>query len=135
MACTTPQYLQIADVIYKGNNTANDPIDLPIRKSISSAAAPIEVWVRRSLVPERAAEGLKTIFTNPDQSAAINALALLPGTFGKEAAAAITTLAGENIVSIDNVGDWLVIDVNAPRKTSIAAAATPSAAPPAATRR
>jgi hypothetical protein len=61
----------------------------------------------------------------------INALALLPGTLGKEAAAAITALASQHDIGMDNVGDWLVLDINAAKKAAssatTAATTTPNA--------
>src|SRR6185369_9270210 len=65
MACTTPQYLQIADMIYNGQETA---IHLPTHRS-ANEAAPIEVWVHSSVVPSKIGAELKTILTSPDQSA------------------------------------------------------------------
>jgi len=124
MACTTPHYLQIADVIYKGNQT---PIQLPAHQAVAGAA-PIEVWVHGSVVPPKIGKELKTIFTSPDQSAVVNALALLPGILGKEAAAAITTLAAENKIGMENVGDWLVIDINGAKPRTAGAAVTAAAA-------
>jgi hypothetical protein len=109
MACTTPQYLQIADMIYQGEGTA---LKLPTRQLGVGAAAPIEVWVHNSLIPPKIAKELKTVFSNPEHSATVNVLALLPGILGKEAAAGITAFAAEQKVGLDNVGDWLVIDVN-----------------------
>ncbi|HEY2414825.1 MAG TPA: hypothetical protein VGI40_21450 [Pirellulaceae bacterium] len=109
MACTTPNYLQIADMIYEGNETA---VQLPTRSPPTGAAAPIEVWVHNSLIPPKIAKELKSVFSNPDHSATVNVLALLPGILGKEAAAAITAFAAEQKIGLDNVGDWLVIDVN-----------------------
>jgi hypothetical protein len=129
MACTTPNYLQIADMIYEGHDTA---VQLPTRSPLRGAAAPIEVWVHNTLIPPIIAKELKTMFSNPDHSATINALALLPGILGKEAAAAITALAAEQKVGLDNVGDWLVIDVNAaaqPAVTPIGVASRNVAAP------
>jgi len=113
MACTTPQYLQIADMIYEGNETA---VQLPTRSPRAGAAAPIEVWVHNTVVPPIIAKELKSVFSTPDRSATVNVLALLPGILGKEAAAAITAFAAEQKVGLDNVGDWLVIDVNAARQ-------------------
>jgi hypothetical protein len=110
-ARTTPQYLEIADSIDSRLLT----VDLPSRPAVANST-PIEIWVHGSVVPEKISESLKTIFTNPDQSALLNGLALLPGTFGKEAAAAITTLAAENKVGVQNVGEWFVIDLNVKKK-------------------
>jgi hypothetical protein len=109
MACTTPEYLQISDVIYQGNP---QEIKLPDRRSVATSA-PIQVWVHNSLVPATAAQELATAFKNPDQSAVVNGLALLPGILGKEAAAAITAFAAKQAVDVENIGDWFVIDVNA----------------------
>jgi hypothetical protein len=110
MACTTPQYLEIADTIYDGSNVA---IELPSRRSFDGAAPPIEVWVHNSLIPEKIAAQVTQTFKNPDQSAVVNVLSLLPGILGKEAAAGITAFAAEKKVNLGNVGDWFVIDVNA----------------------
>jgi hypothetical protein len=117
--CTTPHYLEIADA--KDNGAA---IVLPVLSAASEASAPVEIWLHGSLVPERIAEALKTMFTNPDQSAVLNALALLPGTFGKEAAAALQALVNENKVAIQKIGDWTVVELNTQPVNNVVAART-----------
>jgi hypothetical protein len=121
-------------MICDGGNVA---LNLPSRQSTSVATAPIQVWVHNSLVPEKIAAQVTQVLKNPDQSAVVNVLALLPGILGKEAAAGITAFAAEKKVDLENVGDWLVIDVNAAGKASgsTAVAAGRTAVPVGATRR
>ena len=118
MARTTPEYLEIADAIYP-NQTATV---LPAL-SKGSGNYPIELWIHGSLVPEKIGQALATIFTNPDQSAVVNAMAMLPGPLGKEAAATLTALASENKVAVQNVGEWMVVELNAPVVSKTVAAA------------
>jgi hypothetical protein len=132
MACTSPQYLQISDMIYKGKDS---PVNLPPHESLVGATAPIEVWVHKSVVPKKIATQLKTVFDSPDQSAVVNGLALLPGAIGKEAAAAITALAAQHTVGLENVGDWLVIDINATTKATASPAVAGRPIRPANTQR
>lgn len=107
-ARTAPQFLELTD--------ATDPeyvgVDLPIRQITSASKPAVEIWVRSSLIPEKVGQALQTIFTNPDQSTVLNALALLPGTLSKKAASAITALASERKIGVQNVGEWVVIDLN-----------------------
>jgi len=116
VARTTPNFLELADA-----TPGTTEINLPTRELAASAKPSIEIWVRSSLIPEKLSGVLQTIFTNPDKSAVLNAMALLPGTFGKEAAAAVTALASENKVCVQNCGEWLVIDLNSSGKTAVAA--------------
>ena len=102
-------------------NGADVALQLPTRSPLLGAAAPIEVWVHSSLVPSKIAKEVRTIFNSPDQSAVVNAMALLPGILGKEAAAAITAFAAEQNVGLENVGEWLVIDVNGAKNATNAA--------------
>lgn len=114
-ARTTPQFLELADAI--------DPsaeITLPTRELAAGGKPSVEIWVRSSLVPEKLADTLQTIFTSPDQSTVLNALAILPGTLGKKAAAIISALASENKVAVQNVGEWFVIDLNTAAKNTVA---------------
>jgi hypothetical protein len=115
-ARTTPHFLELADSI-----DSSAQIELPPRQLADSGTPSIEIWVRSSLIPEKLGDNLQTIFTNPDQSAALNALAVLPGTLGKKAAAIITALASENKIGVQNLGEWLVIDLNTAGKPTVAA--------------
>jgi hypothetical protein len=109
VCCTTPHYVEIADA----GDALPVPIVLPVLTAASPASAPIEIWIHGSLVPEKVASAIQTMFTNPEQSAVPNALALLPGTFGKDAAAAIHALVTENKVAVQNMGEWFVVELNA----------------------
>lgn len=116
VARTTAQFLELADATDSGS----DAIDLPTRQLTASTPACVQIWVRSSLIPEKLGENLQTIFTNPDQSAILNGLAILPGTLGKEAAAIITALASDNKIGVESVGEWFVIDLNTAAKTTVA---------------
>jgi len=116
-ARTTPNFLELADATENGSM----PIELPIRQLTAAGAPSVEIWVRSSLVPEKLGDTLQTIFTNPDQSAVLNALAILPGTFGKKAASIITAIASENKVGVQNFGEWFVIDLNTAAKPTVVA--------------
>jgi hypothetical protein len=108
VCCTTPLYVEIADTLGAERAT----IVLPVLASASDAAAPIELWIHNRILPEGLANALKTLLSSPDQNAIVNALALMPGTFGKEAAAAVTAFITENQIGIQSLGDWTVIEVN-----------------------
>jgi hypothetical protein len=117
-ASTTATHLELADVIH--NNEA--PIELPTLAANGTGNRPVEIWVHGSVVPPEVATALETIFTNPDQSAVVNGLAALPGTFGKKAAAVITALVSDNKVGVQNTGDWLLIQLNTRDESRVAAA-------------
>ncbi len=85
---------------------------MPARQLAADTNPSIEIWVRSSLVPEKLGDVLQTIFTNPGQLAVLNALAVLPGTLGKEAATLVAALASDNKVGVQTCGEWLVIDLN-----------------------
>ena len=108
VCCTTPHYVEIAS----GTFHPAAPIRLPMLAAASEISAPIEVWIHQSLVPENIGAAAKTLFTNPEESAVLHAMALLPGTIGQEAAAAISALVSENKVAVQNVGDWMVVELN-----------------------
>lgn len=118
-ARTTPQFLELADAI-----DSSAEITLPTRELAAGGKPSVEIWVRSSLVPEKLADTLQTIFTSPDQSTVLNAMAILPGTLGKKAAAIITALASENKVAVQNVGEWFVIDLNTGAKNIVATRTT-----------
>jgi len=106
--CTTPHALLIATQ----RTEEHGPIQFPFLTTMDEMAAPIEIWIHGSLVPEKLGQAIKTIFSNPEQSAIVNTLALLPGELGKDAAAAIAAFASENHVSLERIGDWVVLDVH-----------------------
>jgi hypothetical protein len=108
VTCTTPHYVEIASAA----NDRTSPIVLPVLGSASEMGAPIEIWIHGSVVPEQIGLAAKTLFTNPEQSALLHAISLLPGTFGTEATAAISALVGENRIAVRSVGDWLVVEIN-----------------------
>jgi hypothetical protein len=121
-ASTTHTHVVLADVIH--NNEAR--IELPALAASGNGKLPVEIWVHGSVVPPEIAQALETIFTNPDQSAIVNGLAALPGTFGKKAASVITALVSDNKVAIQNTGDWLVVQLSAQDEGRIATAPTNS---------
>jgi hypothetical protein len=107
LACsTTPYYLQIGT-----GPLAPSPIEIPVLAT-TSVAAPIEVWVHGSIVPEKVSTALERLQNKPDQSKILNALALLPGTLGKEIVAATNSFLNENRVTFQSLGAWFVIKVN-----------------------
>src|SRR5205085_10466247 len=108
IACCTTAH---AILIVTGRAERPSITSFPLFTDLEEAASPIEIWIHDSLVPEKVGEAIKTIFSNPEQSAIVNALALLPGTFGKDAAAAIAAFASENHVSLERIGDWFVLDI------------------------
>jgi hypothetical protein len=130
IARTTPQFVEIADAIFQADGQTG-PLNLP---ASTRSDFPIEIWIHGSLVPEKIGEALKTIFTSPDQSAVVKALAAWPGPLAQEAAAAITDLVSENKVAVQEVGEWMVVELNVPAMNNPVATIT---APPggAATRR
>jgi hypothetical protein len=106
IARTTPGYLEIADAVFHDNG----PIGPPAIAGISREG-PIQVCVNSRLVPPAVAHALDTIFTRPSDSAIVNGLALLPGTFGKQAAAAINAFASRKNIGIEYTDDWLIVDL------------------------
>jgi hypothetical protein len=119
-ALTTPTHLVLADVIHNSEGA----IELPVMAASGAAKSPVEIWIHGSVVPPEVAIALETIFTNPDESAVVNALAMLPGTLGKKAASVITALASENKVGIENTGEWLLVQLNNKGDSRVAAAPT-----------
>ncbi len=119
-ARTTPQFLELSDAVEPGSAE----IELPTRPLAARTAPTVEIWVRSSLIPEKLGATLQTMFSNPDQSAVLNTLAVLPGMLGKEAATAVTALVSDRKVGVQNMGEWLVIDLNVAGKTTVAAQAT-----------
>jgi hypothetical protein len=121
LACyTTPHYVEIAN----GSGDRDSPIDLPVMGSVSGLAAPIEVWVHHSVVPEPVGRAISTFFNEPEQSVLVNALAGLPGDFGPEAATAVSNFARENNVAVRNIGDWMVIEIFTQRPSTLVATST-----------
>jgi hypothetical protein len=110
LACsTTPQYIEIADTLASDRRA----VALPVLSSASEANAPIEVWIHQRLVPNRMASLFKSVLSSPDQNALLKGLTLLPGPVGKDAALALTTFVGDNQFSIQTLGDWTVVEINA----------------------
>jgi hypothetical protein len=121
IARTTPEYLEIADAIHENDA----PIGLPLIADVAHGSGPIQIWVNSKIVHPAVAHALETIFTRPNDSAIVNTLALLPGTFGKEAAAAITAFAEKKNVGIQYTDNWFIVEVNtAPLATTHVAEAT-----------
>jgi len=120
LARTTPTSIEIADAILQSEGRLA-PLNLP---SAHSSGYPIELWVHGSLVPDKISQALKTVFTSPDQSALLQALKAWPGPLATEAAAAITSLVTENKIAVQEVGDWMVVDINTPRPATEVAKVT-----------
>ena len=109
IARTTPDYLEISDAIHHDNA----PVGQLITAGVTQCSGPIQIWVNAKIVPPAVAHAMETIFTRPTYSAIINMLALLPGTFGKEAAGAITVFAAEKHVGIQYTDNWLIVELHA----------------------
>jgi len=109
VACrTTASYVEIAS----GLIDATVESELPPLPPTHQVGAPIEIWVHRSLLPANLGEAATTLFNRPEESGILGALNLLPGTFGNQAAAAITALVNDGKVAVLNVDDWLVVELN-----------------------
>jgi hypothetical protein len=108
IARTTPTFVEITDAIVNGDGPVA-PLNLPAR---SEPAFPIEIWLHCSLVPEKVAAALKTTFTTPDESAIVKALEAWPGPLAQGAAANIRSLVVENKVAVQEVGEWVVVELN-----------------------
>lgn len=109
VACrTTASYVEIASGMVDATVQGELP-PLPLRNQVG---APIEIWVHHSLVPPNVGQAASTLFNTPEESGILKALALLPGSFGKEAAAALMALVNDGKVAIQNVDDWLVVELN-----------------------
>jgi hypothetical protein len=120
LARTTPTSIEIADALLQSEGRLA-PLDLP---AADQSGYPIELWIHGSLVPEKISQALKTVFTSPDKSALLQALKAWPGPLATEATAAITSLVTENKIAVQEVGDWMVVDINTPRPTTEVAKVT-----------
>jgi len=118
--CTTPHAVLIAT--RRAGDASN--VTLSLLSAVSEASAPIQIWIHGSLVPENIGEEIKTLLSHPQQSTIVNALALLPGEFGKDAAAAIAAFANENHVTYERLGEWIVLDVSFEPPASLTASTT-----------
>jgi hypothetical protein len=120
---TTPHYLQIAGSGLAGAEPG--PIVLPAPAAATRSRAPVEIWVHASLLPETIGAALQKMFASPDQNALVNALALLPGTLGKQAASSITALVSESKVGVQNMGEWTVVELNPQLGSNLAVVSRP----------
>jgi len=126
IARTTPQFVEIADAIVQEDGPIA-PLNLP---ATLGSDFPIEIWVHGSLVPEKIGEALKKVFSSPDDSAVVKALAAWPGPLAQEAAAAIKSLVTDNKVAVQEVGEWMVVELNSmPANTAVATITAPPASP------
>jgi hypothetical protein len=124
IARTTPAFIEITDAVLQGNGPA-PPLNLPV---LTRSDFPIEIWIRSSLVPEKIEEALTKISSSPGESAVVKALEAWPGPLAQEAAAAIRGLITENKVAVQEVGEWMVVEISAPAAKNAVATIT---APPA----
>lgn len=108
VCCTTDKYLEIADTLGATRTT----IDLPVYSAASAANAPIELWVHNRVLPEPLATSLKALLANPDQNGVVNTLTLLPGTMGKDAAAALSSFIADNQITVQSLEDWTVLELS-----------------------
>jgi hypothetical protein len=72
----------------------------------------MEVWVHKSVVPANVSKAAEAVFAKPHENPVLDALARLPGTLGKDAAAAIHAVVSENKVDVRHMGEWVVVEVN-----------------------
>jgi hypothetical protein len=109
LACrTTQHHIEIA-------GAANAPVGAPIALPAIAGQwtrSPIEIWIHASVAPENVVTRVEKLLANPDENDLLRVLALMPGTVGKETAAAIHALTGENRVGVRNLGEWVVVDIN-----------------------
>jgi hypothetical protein len=124
IARTTPAFMEIADAIFQGSSPSA-PLNLPV---VGRSDSPTELWIHGSLLPESLIKPLKTIFANPEDSVVVQTLAAWPGPLAQQAATAIRRLATENHLAVQEVGDWVVVDINTPSmNNAVASAAAPAA--------
>src|SRR5262249_17565923 len=123
IARTTPAFIEIADAAFDGDSAAA-PLSLP---ATTGSGFPIEIWIHASLLPDEFIDALATMFVNPDESTVVKALAAWPGPLAQEAAAAIRGLATENKFEVEEIGEWMVVEIDAPSMNH--AVASISAAP------
>jgi hypothetical protein len=123
VARTTPEFIEIADAVYHGDGTAA-PLSLP---ATTGSRLPIEIWIHGSLLPDEFIDALANIFVNPDESTVVKALAAWPGPLAQEAAAAIHSLRTENKFAVQEIGEWMVVEFDAP---SMNHAVASTSAPP-----
>jgi hypothetical protein len=121
VCCTTPTYLQIATNF----SEAETNIALPTGGPASASAAPIEVWVHKSLVSERLQAAIQLmnarskasdLFTTITRTARILETSALNGAGGR--------LLALWPVKMRQVGDWHVVEVDATFENGDALAAT-----------
>ena len=110
IARTTPDFIEIADSIVEGNGPAA-PLNLP---PSTQSDFPVELWLHGSLVPDKVIDALTTISKSPDESALVHALESWPGPLAQETAAMIRGLVSENKFAVREIGDWMVVEINAP---------------------
>jgi hypothetical protein len=124
IARTTPTFIEIADAVLQGSAPAA-PLNLP---ATGRSDYPVELWIHGSLLPETLIQPLKTIFTSPEESVAFKALAAWPGPLAQEAAAAIRSFVKENNVAVQEVGDWVVVNMSTqPMNHAVATITAPPA--------
>jgi hypothetical protein len=123
IAHTTPTFIEIADAPLQSSGPAA-PLNLP---ETATSHYPVELWIHGSLLPEKLIEALTTVSTSPDQSGLVNALASWPGPLAQEAAAMIRGLASENQLAVQEIGQWIVVEINDPAQNHAVATIT---APP-----
>lgn len=110
VARTTSAFIEVADAVDHGNGTAV-PFCLP---AMTGSGFPIEIWIHGSLLPDEFIDALATMFVKPDESTVVKALAAWPGPLAQEAAAAIRGLATENKFEVEEIGEWMVVEIDAP---------------------
>jgi hypothetical protein len=118
LACSTKaDYLEIADA----GPDASRPIALPAASAARVAGAPIEIWLHGSIVPERLAEAMQRLLDDPEENALVSFLSQLPDNGGAGAAAAVTGFLSESYFAMENVENWLVIEILPEARTIVRA--------------
>jgi hypothetical protein len=119
VCCSTPGYLQIATNFGAGGRT----IDLPVKSSASATAAPVEIWIHKSLVGDKVASALQLLHAQAKASDLALALSAAARVIERQSSrpTALSALAAEAPVRVREVADWYVVEVEVAPDTTLAA--------------
>ena len=117
--CSTPSYLQIATNFGDGGRA----IELPVKGSASTAAAPVEIWIHKSLVGDKVASALQLLHDRAKASDLVLALSAAARVIERQSSrpTALSALAAEVPVRVRDVADWYVVEVEVAPETTLAA--------------
>jgi hypothetical protein len=123
VCCSTPHYLQVATNFADGG----PEIELPVKGPASEAAAPIEVWIHKSLVGDKLALALSLLHSRARVGELAVALSAAARAIERHAGrhTALSTLTQESPVRVRPVQDWYVIEVELTREATLAFVSTP----------